>query len=81
MVALLDFGSEQFEQFFIYKSQQYFLLSFESIGLLVQKKMLKLIFKMLAMAAILDSASEQCSLFFTYKLPWYFLPSFKSIHL
>ena len=36
-IAILDFGSEQFWKFFIYKSPWYFLPGFESIGFLVKK--------------------------------------------
>ena len=38
MAAILDFQSEQFWLFLIYKSPRCFLPSFESIGLLVQEK-------------------------------------------
>ena len=38
MAAIWDFLSQLFEPFFIYKSPRYFLPSFESIGLSVQKK-------------------------------------------
>ena len=38
MAAILDFQSEQFYPFLIYKSPHCFLPSFESIGLLVQEK-------------------------------------------
>ena len=45
MAAILDFLSEQFLLFFIYKSTQCFLPSFKSIGLLVQEKKRKIDFQ------------------------------------
>ena len=45
MVAILDFQSEQFKLFLIYKSPQCFLLSFESTGLSVQEKKQKIDFQ------------------------------------
>ena len=45
MTAILDFQTERFSYFFIYKSTQYFLPSFESAGLSVQKKKFKMGFK------------------------------------
>ena len=45
MVAILDFQSEQFKLFYIYKSSQRFLPSFESIGLSIQEKKRKIEFQ------------------------------------
>ena len=45
MAAIWDFLSQRFELLFIYKSHRCFLPSFESIGLLVQKKKRKIDFK------------------------------------
>ena len=45
MAAILDFRSEQFQLFLMYKSPQYFLPSFKSIGLLVQEKKWKIDFQ------------------------------------
>ena len=38
VAAILDFQSEQFKLFFMYKSPRYFLPSFESIGHSIQEK-------------------------------------------
>ena len=45
MAAILDFWSEQFTLFLIYKSAQSFLPSLESVGISVQKKKQKLDFQ------------------------------------
>ena len=45
MAAIWDFLSQPFEQFFIYKSPQCFLPSFESFGLSVEKKKGKISFQ------------------------------------
>ena len=45
MAAIWDFLSQRFELFFIYKSPQSFLSTFESIGLSVQKKKGKMDFQ------------------------------------
>ena len=58
--------------------------SFESVGLFVQEKSEKDIFKTAAMAAIMDFRSEQFYFFFfflIYKSSRCFVPSFKSISL
>ena len=61
MAAIWDFLSQRFELFFfIYKSPQCFLPSFELTGLSVQKKKGKQIFKM---ATILGFRLEQFKLF------------------
>ena len=74
----LDFRSERFNLFLIYKSPECFLSSFESVGLSVQEKNRIIDFKM---AAILDFRSERIYLFLIYKTPRCFLPSFESIDL
>ena len=45
IAAIWDFLSQRFELFFIYESPRCFLLSFESIGLSVQKKKGKIDFQ------------------------------------
>ena len=45
IAAILDFRSEQFQLFLIYKSPKCFLPSFESIGLSVQEKKPKIDFQ------------------------------------
>ena len=56
-------------------------INFESIGLSVQGKSSKQIFKKDAMASIWDFLSQRYELFFIYKSPRCFLPSFKSTGL
>ena len=45
MVAILDFQSEEFQLFLIYKSPRCFLPSFKSIGFLVQEEKQKIDFQ------------------------------------
>ena len=58
MAAILDFQSQQFKIFLIYKSPRCFLPSFKSSGLLVQDKKRKIDFQDGATAAILDFRSR-----------------------
>ena len=84
MAAIMGFQLERFYLFFlIYKSPLYFLPSFKSIGLSVQKKKRKIDFQDVrhVAAAILDFQLEQFKLCFIYKLPLYFQTSFQSIGL
>ena len=70
-----------FQLFLIYKSPQYFLLSFESICLPIKKYFKLDFFKMATMATVLHFHQNNFSLFFIYKSPLYILPSFESIGL
>ena len=56
-------------------------MNFESIGLSVQEKSSKQIFKMAAIAAIWDFLPQRFELFLIYKSPRCFLLSFESIGL
>ena len=67
--AILDFRSEWFKQFLIYKSPQCFLPSFQSTSCLVQEKKQKIDFKMAALAAILDSDRQDFSYFWSTSHP------------
>ena len=74
----LNFRSEWFYPFWIYKLTKYFLPSFRVNGPFHSGEDVQNIFNMVAMATTLDSQSEP---FFIYKLPLYFLPTFQSIYL
>ena len=54
IVTILDYRSESFELFLIYKSYQWFIPGFKSAGLSDQEKKWKIDFQEAVRAAILD---------------------------